>query len=73
MATNSEGTTVFIESEVKEEPYRIVTGRDPVDLELKINALLRDGWEPVGSPFAFGKYVLQAMVIVKGRKIRYGI
>ena len=65
--------TVFIESEVKQDPYQIVTGRDPSELEMKINSMLKEGWEPVGSPFSFGKYVLQAMVKFQDKKTRYGI
>jgi len=69
-------TTLFspdIEGEAKELPFICITARDQVDLELKVNELLKQGYQPVGSPFTFGKYILMSLVKPQDQKVRYTV
>lgn len=65
-------TTPTPESEVKRKPpgrpkrtpdYKIAKGTDPERLTTAVNLLMKEGYEPVGGPYAFGlKRLYQSMV-----------
>lgn len=43
--------------------YKMVCGNVDIDIQIKINNLLKEGWELYGTPFSSRAFYNQAMVL----------